>query len=106
VCGLDYSAAGVPFNLLDCLTEECSQVLNKKLERNFDMRRKILSFKSDSILNAVKKLFKVLLVFFYLRVFFPPVNLILVQIFEEMFVTLFANKYYCRAFEVPTTFFT
>jgi hypothetical protein len=103
---LDYSTAGVLFNLLDCLTEECSQILNKKLGRNFDTRGKILSFKSDSVLNAMKKVFNVLLVFFYLRVFVFPVNLILVRIFERIFVALFANKNYCGAFEVPTTFFT
>lgn len=64
MCSLEYSAAGEPFSLEDCLTEECSQVLNKKLGRNFDMRRKMLSFKTDSVLNAVKKVFNVLLVLF------------------------------------------
>jgi hypothetical protein len=46
------------------------------------MRRKILSFKSDPVLNAVKKVFNVLLVFFYLRVFVFAVNLFLIRIFE------------------------
>ena len=60
VCSLEYSAAGVPFNLLGCLTEESSQVLNKKLERNLDMRKKFFSFKSDVVLNAGKKVFNFL----------------------------------------------
>lgn len=71
----------MPLSLLDCLTEERSQVLNKKLGRNFDMRRKIRSFKFDSVLNAVKKVLNVLLAFFYLQVFVFPVNLILFRIF-------------------------
>jgi len=67
------------------------------------MRRKILSFKSEFVLNAVKKVFNVLLVLF--ASLFFPVNVILIRIFEGVFITLFANKNYCGAFEVPTTVF-
>lgn len=57
---------------------------------------KTFSFKSNSVLNAAKK---VLLLFFYLRV-----NLNLFGIFEGSFITEFANKNCRGACGVPTGF--
>jgi hypothetical protein len=55
--------------------------------------------------NAAKKVFLVLLVFFYLRVFVFLVSLIFFPMFEGVYTALFAIKNYCRAFEVPTMCF-
>ena len=69
---------------MDYSTKELSVVVDKKFQprnwRNFDSRKKILSFKFYSVVNVRKKAFRVLLVFLISCIYFRTILIFVIMV--------------------------